>query len=406
MTAVVVKSAPSTLEVGTRLDGKWELISTVASGGLATVYEARHRNGLRVAIKRLHPRYLHDARIVERFAREASLANRVPHASIVRVLDNGVDDYGCPFLVLEWAAGPSLEDVRLTRGGTLPWGEVVNLGDQLLNALASAHEARVVHRDVKPANIVVDETKRLRLLDFGLSRAFEDDTVEDALTSVDTVLGTVGFMSPEQAGGRWDLVDERSDLWSAAATLWKLATGQDVHEGETKLSRLAVAAVIPVNNLADRNTGLSAAVLAFFDRALAFGQRDRFQTAEDMRRALLALATSEPNEPRTSTLKRRRWLAPALLVTATSSFALGYVVRPSTIANPLPELAPTISSISMTTPFPASPSVETNQVTDQASPPSRRPDPPALPMAQRASASPAKSTSPQTTKPDPLDKLR
>ena len=402
-----MKIAPATLEVGTLLGGKWELIATVASGGLATVYQARHRNGLRVAVKRLHPRYLHDAHIVGRFAREASLANRVPHPSIVRVLDDGIDDHGCPFLVLEWAAGTSVEDARLSSGGTLPWCEVVNLGDQLLTALASAHEARVVHRDIKPANLVVDGMLRLRLLDFGLSRAFEDESAGDALTSVDTVLGTVGFMAPEQAGGRWDLVDERSDLWSAAATLWKLATGQDVHEGETKLSRLAVAAVVPVNNLAARRTGLPADVLAFFDRALAFGQRDRFQTAEDMRRALLALAPPAVNAATAPPLRMRTpWLALAAFVTAAAAFALGYVVHTSAPAVVAPP-ATSAASSSLLTSVPAAPAAATGQQSELLAPiPTPSSSTPLIALRGPKVAPPRTSASPLAVKVDPLDKQR
>ena len=406
VTAVVVRSAPSSLEIGTLLAGKWELVATVASGGLATVYEARHRNGLVVAIKRLHPRFLHDARIVERFAREASLANRVPHPSIVKVLDDGIDDHGCPFLVLEWAAGHTVEEMRVANGGTLPWGEVVKLGDQLLVALASAHGARVVHRDVKPANIVVDETKRLRLLDFGLSRAFEDDSAEDALTSVDTVLGTVGFMSPEQAGGRWDLVDERSDLWSTAATLWKVATGQDVHEGETKLSRLAVAAVVPVNNLADRSTGLAADVLTFFDRALAFGQRDRFQTADDMRHALLALSPPASNfatpYPAPRSARRLAQVSVAAVVLLIAGY-LAYRSPVPPIATPRPAL---VSSVSLTI-EPGPPQGEPSR-SSESTPPTATPKRLAAPtlLSGPKVAAPVKSASPLSAKGDPLDKQR
>ncbi|MBL8609452.1 MAG: protein kinase, partial [Myxococcales bacterium] len=144
---------------------------------------------------------------------------------------------------------------------------------------------------VKPQNVVRAEGGDLKVLDFGLAR--ESEGSGEGVTSLDAVLGTVGFMAPEQAQGRWDLVDEATDVWAVGATLLKLATGLDAHEGATPQERLAFAATRPVPRVASRAPDLDPALADVIDRAMAYSRKERFASAEVMRRALDGVAHVE-----------------------------------------------------------------------------------------------------------------
>lgn len=287
--------------LGTVIAGKWTLDALLGDGGLGAVYRARHKNGSRVAIKILHRERIHDRQWVGRFEREARLANKVDHPAVVRVLDDGKTDDACPYLVSELIEGENLEEAREAEGGVLPWEDVLAVADVLLAVLEVAHEKGVLHRDIKPANVMRTPDGELRVLDFGLAR--EAGETRDGHTSYDAILGTVGYMAPEQAQGRWDLVDATTDLWSVAATILKLATGLDVHEADTPQTRLALAATRPAPPLASRGTTIEPAFATVIDRALAFTKSDRYRTAAAFR-AALARATrgeSEAKIPRAST---------------------------------------------------------------------------------------------------------
>jgi len=277
--------------VGAELGGAWTLDAVLGHGGTGTVYRARHRDGRVAAVKVLHARLAGERGLVARFGREATLANKVDHPGVARVLEAGTTDDGCPYLVSELVIGETLEAERVRRGGALPAGEVKAIGGELLAILAAAHARGVLHRDVKPQNVVRAEGGDLKVLDFGLAR--ESEGSGEGVTSLDAVLGTVGFMAPEQAQGRWDLVDEATDVWAVGATLLKLATGLDAHEGATPQERLAFAATRPVPRVASRAPDLDPALADVIDRAMAYSRKERFASAEVMRRALDGVAHVE-----------------------------------------------------------------------------------------------------------------
>ncbi|AKV04632.1 Serine/threonine-protein kinase pkn3 [Labilithrix luteola] len=284
--------------VGQTLEGKWTLEALLGVGGMAAVFRAKHKNGNRVAIKILHERFHREKSIRQRFLREARIANQVDHPAVVRFYDDGTTDDGAPFLVTELLSGQNLEDAREAAGGMLPFDEVVRIGDLVLSVLEIAHASGVVHRDLKPANLFRANDGELFVLDFGLARAFEDEeNAGSALTSADSLLGTVGFMAPEQAQGRWDLVGPGTDLFAVGATLLKLATGLDIHEGRTAQERIVLAATRPVAPTKSRAPAVPPELCNVLDRAMAFAPKDRFAHAREFRASLTGTAPTDPSIP-------------------------------------------------------------------------------------------------------------
>jgi serine/threonine-protein kinase len=304
--------------VGETVGGKWTLESLIGVGGVAAVYAARHKNGNRVAIKILHERFHREKTIRQRFLREARIANQVDHPAVVRFQDDGLTDDDAPFLVTELLSGKNLEDARQAEGGTLPLEEVKRIGSLVLSVLEIAHAAGVVHRDLKPANLFRKDDGTLYVLDFGLARALEDTddggSNASALTSADSLLGTVGYMAPEQAQGRWDLVGPQTDLFAVGATLLKLATGLDIHESQTAQGRLVLAATKPVQRTRERAPNIPQDFADAMDKSLAFSQKDRFSSARIFRHALTGTLSSRgsispeagPSPEGTATPGRRR----------------------------------------------------------------------------------------------------
>jgi serine/threonine protein kinase len=282
--------------VGDVLPGGYTLLAVVGVGGAAAVFEARDADGATVAVKLLHPHLRTNDALVRRFQREAALLSLVNHPGIVPILATGTDGDDLPFLVMPLLRGETLEELRLARGGTLPVPEAAGYALALLDVLAAVHAAGVVHRDVKPANVFRETGDRIRLLDFGLagrlSGGDDDDSLDDdalSLAEDGELLGTLAFMAPEQAAGRRSDVGARSDLFAVGATLSKLVSGHDAHEGSTRHERLLKAATRPVPPLATRFVDASPELGAFVDRALSFHPPQRFADAASMRAALSPL---------------------------------------------------------------------------------------------------------------------
>ena len=220
----------SELPPGTRL-GAYRIVRTIGRGGMGVVHEAREAKTDRaVALKVLAREVVHDPSLMARFHREERALRAVAHGNVVSVLGTG-EDHGLVYLALELVTGGSLAD-RL-ESGRLPWREVARLGAQVARALGAVHAAGLVHRDVKPANILLDEAKNAKLTDFGLVRPEKENLVQTiaslgtgSLTAPDELVGTFEFMSPEQAEGGGKNVDARSDLYGLGVTLHVLLTGR------------------------------------------------------------------------------------------------------------------------------------------------------------------------------------
>jgi len=276
--------APGQKRVGSVVNGKWQIDARLGTGGMATVYAATHRNGHRAALKMLHGPLSRDPPTRARFLREGYVANAVGHPGVVAVLDDGVAEDGCAFLVLELLEGETIDARRIRLGGALPVDEALDLADQALDALAAAHEKGIVHRDIKPENVFYTNEGRIKLLDFGLAR-MKDNKTEATKTGV--TIGTPEFMPPEQALGRRSEVDARSDVWGLGATLFTAITGRYVHDDAQSLHEQLIASATrrsrPIRQLAPH---VSPDVAAVIDKALELEMSDRWQSAREMQLAL------------------------------------------------------------------------------------------------------------------------
>lgn len=279
------KTGASQKRVGSVVRGKYRVDAFLATGTMANVYSATHRNGARVALKILHPQLAEDASLSERFKREGYFANSIGHPGIVRAIDDDVTEDGCAFLVMELLEGESLDERRRRKGGKLPLSYVLPVADALLDILAAAHARDVVHRDLKPDNVFVTKSGDVKVLDFGLAR-FNDGKTSSDMTGVGMVLGTPAYMPPEQALGRREDVDAQSDLWAVGATLFVVLSGEPVHVGGDAKAKLIATARTAARPLREAAPDIPRAVAAVIDRALAFHKKERWPDAHAMREAL------------------------------------------------------------------------------------------------------------------------
>lgn len=271
--------------VGMVLKDKWTIDRLLGVGGMASVYRATHRNGSKVAVKILHAHLAAHPDTLRRFLREGYLSNKVEHPDVVHVLDDDLAPDGAPFLIMELLAGKSLDTV-LEERGPLGVKEAVGLVSKILTVLEAAHAKGIVHRDLKPANVFLLENGNIKVLDFGIARLHEV-SASHAATMGGAVLGTPAFMPPEQARGRWDDVDPRSDLWAMGATLFMLLTNRSVREeAETANEALMYAMAKPVAPMAELLPSLPRPIAAVIDRSLAFDKAARWPTAAAMKEAL------------------------------------------------------------------------------------------------------------------------
>ncbi len=281
--------------LGRVLKNKWRLERLLAVGGMGAVYEAVHRNGKRVAIKMLHPELCRDELQRKRFLREGYAANAIGDPRVVTVDDDDTDEDGSAFLVMELLDGESLDRAVKRSEAPLSAADVLGYIEQLLGVLEVAHAKGVVHRDIKPENLFVTTSGTLKVLDFGIARLREQTAPATSDTSQMTIMGTPAYMPPEQAKGRWDRVDGRSDLWSVGATMFRLLSGHHVHEAETRSEQLGMAMITPARSLATVTEALDPRLVLVVDRALAYEMKDRWQSAAEMRRALQPLLAA-PSE--------------------------------------------------------------------------------------------------------------
>jgi eukaryotic-like serine/threonine-protein kinase len=270
--------------VGTTLGEKYRVDRLIGIGGMAAVFAATHlRNGNQVALKVLHRDLARSADLRTRFLREGYAANSVGHDGTVRVLDDDKAEDGAIFLVMELLDGETL-DARLERSNRkLGVSEVVALLLDTLDVLAAAHAKGIVHRDVKPENLFLTRKGAVKILDFGIARL---RGVSSKRTGRGTSFGTPAFMPPEQALGRSEDVDMRSDVWALGATAFTLLSGRYVHEAPTAAEITVKRATLPAPKLATVAPDVPQAIAEVVDRALAFERDDRWPSAAAMKDAL------------------------------------------------------------------------------------------------------------------------
>jgi eukaryotic-like serine/threonine-protein kinase len=259
--------------VGDTIAGRYELEELVGTGGMSSVYKAHdmllERN---VALKILHEHYTTDEDFVERFKREARAVARLSHPNIVTVIDRG-EDGGKQFIVFEYIDGENLKE-NLVRNGRLPVRDALELALQVARALAFAHEHGLVHRDVKPQNVLLNGDGRAKVTDFGIARSLDVDGV----TQTGTVLGTSNYIAPEQASGR--RVDQQTDVYSLGVVLYELLAGEVPFPGENFVTVALKHVNEPPPNLLDVRRDVPARVAQAVDRALAKDPSRRFESMD------------------------------------------------------------------------------------------------------------------------------
>lgn len=217
--------------VGATLDRRYFVESRIAGGGMATVYVAHDlRLDRRLALKVMHPSLAQDPSFVQRFINEAHSVAKLSHPNVVQVFDQG-EDQGHVFLAMEYVPGRTLRDLLKERGRLTP-RQALNFMAPVLAALGAAHQAGMVHRDVKPENVLLTEDGRVKVADFGLARAVEQSN--QGLTRTGTLMGTAAYLAPEQI--EKGVADARSDVYAAGIMFYELLTGGQPHTGETPIA--------------------------------------------------------------------------------------------------------------------------------------------------------------------------
>ena len=272
--------------IGQLFDGRYVIERQIGSGGMADVYLATDQSlGRKVAIKILSDRYARDAAFVERFRREAAAAASLRHPNIVTVYDRG-EAMGTSYIAMEYLDGPTLKE-EITQRAPLPEPEAINYATQALAALEAAHRQGVVHRDVKPHNMVLTDEGRLKVTDFGIARAANTQQ----MTEVGSIVGTAQYLSPEQARGL--AVGPESDIYSMGVVLYEMLCGDLPFTGESAVD-IAMKQVSdtppPLNR---RNRLVSPAMEQVVMRALAKDPALRFSSAKGMAEELARVSRGQ-----------------------------------------------------------------------------------------------------------------
>jgi serine/threonine protein kinase/Tol biopolymer transport system component len=327
------------LSTGTKL-GTYEVLSAIGAGGMGEVYRAHDTKlGRDVAIKVLPEAFAHDPARLSRFQREAKMLAALNHPNIATI--HGLEQSGgTSYLVMELVPGDTLAE-RVKREGPVPVEEALTIAKQIAEALEAAHEKGIIHRDLKPANVKVTPEGKVKVLDFGLAKAFAGDepgsdpsnspTLSQAATMQGVILGTAAYMSPEQARGR--AVDKRTDLWAFGCVLYELLTGKPAFHGED-ITEILAAVVKSEPDWSCLPETTPTAIRLLLRRCLQKDKTLRLQAAGDARIEIHEALSVPPTAAAASAApaakiwrERLTQIAAAILTLTTIALAIGFVLR-------------------------------------------------------------------------------
>ena len=330
------------LERGATFARRFEIIEEIGQGGMGTVYKA-YDGKIReiVALKLLRPEIASDPEVIERFRNEIKLARQVSHRHVCRMYDLG-EEFLSIYISMEYVAGEDLKSF-IRRSGHLNEAKAVGLAKQIAEGLAEAHRLGVVHRDLKPQNVMIDKDGNAKIMDFGIARSLHTKGV----TGTGVIIGTPEYMAPEQAEGRD--IDRRVDIYALGAILFEMVTGRVPFEGTTPLSIVLKHRSEPPADPQTINTQISAGLSRIILKCLAKSRNDRYPSAAEVLEDLNAVeaglpmtrqvtARAKPATARTKTLagreitvkfKLRRVLIPALAVAALAIVGLTTLLHKS-----------------------------------------------------------------------------
>jgi len=302
------------MKIGQIVKERYEILEILGEGGMAFVYKARDTQLERfVAIKTLKPNYVNQETFVDRFKREAKTAANLNHPNIVQIFDWGIEDE--PYFVMEYIEGNTLTSI-IAKNRTISLGDILFIGAQVSSGLHAAHQKGLVHRDIKPGNIMITPDGKVKVTDFGIVSLQNE---ESDITKTGSILGTASYISPEQAQGKPVYIE--SDLYSLGTVLYELITGKPPFTGDSPIStatkHLTDKPEKPSSFRRDLPKGVESAVLKLLEKATY----DRFKSAEDLRATLLqqrkALQSEQTREnlvDLTNPKIKLRFTLPALLI--------------------------------------------------------------------------------------------
>lgn len=302
------------MKIGQIVKERYEILEILGEGGMAFVYKARDMQLERfVAIKTLKPNYVNQETFVDRFKREAKTAANLNHPNIVQIFDWGIEDE--PYFVMEYIEGNTLTSI-IAKNRTISLSDILFIGAQVSSGLHAAHQKGLVHRDIKPGNIMITPDGKVKVTDFGIVSLQNE---ESDITKTGSILGTASYISPEQAQGK--PVSIESDLYSLGTVLYELITGKAPFSGDTPIStatkHLTEKPEKPSLFRRDLPKGVETAILKLLEKATY----DRFKSAEDLRATLLqqrkALQSEQTREnlvDLTNPKVKLRFTLPALVI--------------------------------------------------------------------------------------------
>jgi serine/threonine-protein kinase len=301
----VTVSSPAEQLVGAVLNGRFRLMKLLGEGGMGAVYEADGLNGEgKFAIKLLHQEFVKEEQVLSRFFAEAQTTRALQHPNVARIFETATAENGTPYLVMELLLGNPLS-IYVDQGQALPPAQAVNIIFGVLQALKIAHARGVIHRDLKPDNLFLvpdaNGVPNVKVLDFGIAKVMDVAGGMGQKTRTGVLLGTPGYMSPEQVKNSKG-VDARSDLWSVAVILYELLTGVPPFPGDNEFARLTSVLSEDPKPLSQTAPHLGNWA-SFFLRALDKDPGQRFQSADEMAQAVLSAARGTSLRPPPPTLQ-------------------------------------------------------------------------------------------------------